>query len=46
MAEHAEDASLFKQEMMMAQARAGSVKMESKDRMKETLAKSNWLIEW
>ena len=32
-----------KQEMMMAKARVG---MESKNRMQETLARPNWLIEW
>lgn len=36
----------FKQEMMMAKARAGREGMESKDRMQETLARPNWLIEW
>lgn len=30
----------------MAQARAGREGMESKDRMQETLARPNWLIEW
>lgn len=35
----------FKQEMMMAQTRAGTVGMESKNRMQETWARPNRLIE-
>lgn len=37
---------MFKQEMMMTQAKAGTVEMESIDRMQETLVRTNWLIEW
>lgn len=36
----------FKQEMMMAQAKVGTVGMESKNRMLETLARPTWLTEW
>lgn len=36
----------FKQEMMMTQAKVGTVGMESKNRMLETLARPNWLAEW
>lgn len=36
----------FKQEMMMAHAKVGTVGMESKNRMLETLARPNWLAEW
>ena len=36
----------FKQEMMMAYAKVGTVGMESKNRMLEPLARPNWLAEW